>query len=68
MTRKDYVMLAAALRAARPPKGSADRFGWARCVQSVGDALAVDNPAFDRPRFIANCAGHTVAGVAPDPS
>lgn len=66
MTRKDYVMLALALRAARPSLGDKDRFAWARCVQSIANTLQNAIPGFDRARFVANCAGHTVSGVNPD--
>ena len=63
MTRKDYVRLAAALKAARPehvPGGdwSAEQIAtgvWARTVDSVMGALADDNPRFDRQRFMAAC-------------
>lgn len=57
MTRKDYVLIAAALRAARPP-GTAL---LARCHQAdcdalvIADRLAGDNPRFDRERFLKAC-------------
>lgn len=66
MTRKDYILLARALHAARPGPKSQDRFGWARCVQSVALTLMQDNPSFEYPRFIANCKGQPHMGIEPD--
>lgn len=66
MTRKDYVALAGALAAARPPmreagtptqrdRDKAREDVWADCVRCVGDVLAADNPRFDRSRFALAC-------------
>lgn len=64
MTRRDYVLLAAALAAAArnlKDAGITDHsahVAWCDCAASVADALAKDNPRFDRERFL------TAAGVA----
>lgn len=64
MTRKDYVILAAALRATHPcaaPSGqltltsAAESSLWARTVRSVATALGRDNPRFDLQRFLRAC-------------
>lgn len=63
MTRRDYVRIAAALRGARPfgQTVSGARFGmhpaarqqWHADTDALADALAADNPRFDRARFLA---------------
>jgi hypothetical protein len=65
MTRKDYVLIAAALKDARPiPKHElyaldhnerlcADTYR--NVARSIADALAKDNPRFDRERFLTAC-------------
>lgn len=54
MTRKDYILLAAAIRACRfdgmDPVRAAIHADYAN---RVSDALAQDNPRFDRGRFLA---------------
>lgn len=59
MTRKDYVLIAAALHQARARQFQADR---AQGFEAIGhaadilaDVLAKDNPRFDRSRFLAAC-------------
>lgn len=58
MTRKDYVLLADALnRAARnlTAAGLTDHSAhtcWCECAATIADALAEDNPRFDRERFL----------------
>lgn len=60
MTRKDYVLLAAALRDAKP-----NRYGqyigrikqWHADCAAVCKALAQENSAFDAQRFIDACEG-----------
>ena len=66
MTRKDYELLAAALKASAPA-GSDERFSyvdgwvqdralqWHAVVSSVADALAGDNPNFNRRLFKLAC-------------
>ena len=59
MTRKDYPMLAEALRKAEPPDasyhGEDEYTGWKRAVRGVAEALAEDNRAFDKDRFLRDC-------------
>jgi hypothetical protein len=61
MTRKDYILIAAALKEAKRqiPEGGAHAT-WeyianatAACV--LAHSLASDNPRFDRARFLAAC-------------
>lgn len=62
MTRKDYVRIAAALKAQRDNiedtsyrrNAKAHEWfvaGWEVTARSVADALQADNPRFDRDRF-----------------
>lgn len=54
MTKKDYVKLAAALRAL-PTYGAPDK-PWAfqlDIIDTIADVLAADNASFDRDRFVA---------------
>ena len=61
MTKKDYELLAAALRDAHPITTSraADlapmQVAWGRCVHEIAHALAGQNPRFDRVRFVLAC-------------
>ena len=61
MTRKDYIALARALTAARANNrtGDANRAlynnGIDNAAACIADALAADNPRFDRARFLAAC-------------
>ena len=54
MTRKDYVMLAAALKAAQADCVAAGRNTTGnRCAaEHIADALARNNAAFDKARFL----------------
>jgi hypothetical protein len=57
MTRKDYILIAAALLAERPAgtikceDDLAPVYLWEMLVRRLGRDLAVDNPKFDRTRF-----------------
>ena len=63
MTKKDYVLIAAAIRAAQakiedcePPQAHNDLLdGVAYTRDYLCDMLAQDNPRFDRARFLAAC-------------
>lgn len=63
MTRKDYVALAEALREARVDiqcKEPAEHVstlkdGVSYAADHIADALAADNPRFDRTRFLKAC-------------
>jgi predicted secreted Zn-dependent protease len=59
MTRKDYILIAAALKAARKyDECPADQAVCDNVAQELANALARDNPRFDRERFLK------AAGVA----
>ena len=57
MTRKDYVLIADAMKRARPVilnnRGPLDM--WESCVDELAQALARSNPRFDAQRFINAC-------------
>jgi hypothetical protein len=50
MTRKDYQLIADALRRSHPEPGICTQ--WMDAVLSICDALAQDNPRFNRERFL----------------
>lgn len=58
MTRKDYVLIADRLRSRRAHTAGYATAGFDHAVEAVADALAADNPRFDRARFLI------AAGVA----
>lgn len=61
MTRKDYVLIAQALKAHAPEVSAytqyADGFNTAhaKIAAKLADSLARDNPRFDRARFLEAC-------------
>ena len=65
MTRKDYVLIANALKAAKfsdNPAELSTHIGtrrsieqWNECVEEIADALEIENPRFDRNIFLAAC-------------
>lgn len=69
MTRKDYELIAAAIKSHVDRLRAPDRSGYAVAnaamglplaavegtAKSVATALALDNPRFDRQRFMAAC-------------
>lgn len=59
MTRRDYLLIAAALKRAEPQDGShhgdAAREQWAHTCAVVADSIRVNNAAFDVPLFLTNC-------------
>lgn len=62
MTRKDYELIARALQASLPDDPVWDTHDLAvahrqrgRTVHCIADALAADNPRFDREGFLAAC-------------
>lgn len=57
MTRKDYVALAEALRAAKMMVSPYDAQTWYACVANIADTLAAENSRFDRARFVKACEG-----------
>lgn len=50
MTRKDYQLIADAIRRASDAPGYAERNAFV--AHEIADALALDNPRFDRERFL----------------
>ena len=57
MTRKDYELIAAALRKSHPAGDPAAHAVWRRSVIDIADALAAENPRFDANRFVDACTG-----------
>lgn len=56
MTRKDYELIAAALKDARLPDPSSQHaIQHELCCKDVAYALQSDNPRFDRTRFLKAC-------------
>jgi hypothetical protein len=63
MTRKDYILIAEALKSVdpQPTTPGDDRVcrrtyqGWSCACIAVCNALANDNPRFDRDRFLKAC-------------
>ncbi len=62
MTRKDYVLIAAALKEARmhwlipgPTDAPSFRAGIKAAAKEIAGALARDNSAFQRQRFLKAC-------------
>ena len=57
MTRKDYVLLAGALKESRPIWDVADERldQWQETVRAIVYALETDNPRFDYDKFCAAC-------------
>jgi len=64
MTRKDYAIIAAALKDARPsqyvglPEGGGyteEYWGWSNCVTAIARALHADNARFDYDTFYVAC-------------
>lgn len=61
MTRKDFVLIADTLKAAKPLYIPEDRevmfaySAWENVAYGMATALARTNPAFDRTRFLTAC-------------
>lgn len=56
MSRKDYIIIANALRLAKPKdKGMAGLDVWYSAIRMIATALQVDNSAFDKDKFIKAC-------------
>ena len=52
MTRKDYILLADALKAAAYALNPPERNGALLAANEISHCLAEDNPRFDRVRFL----------------
>lgn len=56
MTRKHFAVIAATLAATKPQTGAGDAlFLWERLTLQMAHTLSGENPAFDKPRFLAAC-------------
>jgi len=57
MSRKDYELIAATMRASQPNEDASNPawVQWDRCVWKLADALRGTNPRFDSVRFIKAC-------------
>jgi len=54
MTRKDYELIASALNASMPdPDWFAEMSAWRAARDKIANELQIDNPRFDRERFVA---------------
>lgn len=62
MTRKDYVMVADAIKDAGNAQDLVDgreaRIALETAATFIADGLSQDNPRFDRKRFMAACGFH----------
>ena len=59
MTRKDYIVLAAAFAGVVTEEGEGGT--WSELRYEVANVLAADNPRFDRARFYSACVTVQVA-------
>lgn len=57
MRRRDYELIAQAMRNAKPARTAAPgvHLGWLRTVEAVGSALELDNSGFDYQLWLHNC-------------
>lgn len=55
MTRKDYVLIAEAIRKVYSDHHPDDCFGVDWTARAIADALSRDKPRFDRTRFLEAC-------------
>lgn len=61
MTRKDYELLADALRGAYPiAENNTPGTAWDLCVSAIAEALKHDNPRFDPVKFFDRVDGRSV--------
>jgi hypothetical protein len=76
MTRRDFIMLSTALRAAHARinddqslnndnyERTAQLRGVRRAAAAIADAITKDNPTFDARRFLTDCGYGATAGPA----
>lgn len=65
MTRKDYVLLAQAIRGSfAAVKNAEQQNGVKTAAERLSDALAADNPRFDRTRFLEAAIPAFIRGEA----
>ena len=55
MTKKDFILIAAALKATQPSYAARAQVAHDITINAIADALATTNPLFDRARFLAAC-------------
>ena len=57
MTRKDYELIASAIRRAKAAQGGSvgQQIGSTDCAYTLAASLAAENPRFDRVRFLKAC-------------
>ena len=56
MTRKDFQLIADAMREAFPGREISDAYvTWATACHKLANGLETTNPRFDRSRFLAAC-------------
>lgn len=56
MTRKDYVAIAGAIKYTRQwNKLEKEVYATDRVAESIAGVMALDNPSFDRARFLKAC-------------
>ena len=60
MTRKDYLVIAAALLAAKPVDNLGACVQWINDCREIASAFACDNNRFDRDRFFTACGLESV--------
>lgn len=64
MTRKDYVLLAKAIANGIDDANGINGLTGYAIIERIADALASDNPRFDRERFITATRAHREAITA----
>jgi len=55
MTRKDYQLIASAINGQRQGFGRGETVAISSLAETLADALAQDNPRFDRAKFLTAC-------------
>lgn len=59
MTKKDFILIAAALAKSRPQTDNAPAYdAWAEAVYQMSETLATTNPRFKQDTFEDACWGH----------
>jgi hypothetical protein len=62
VTKKDYVLIAAALKGAFPiPENNTPASAWRLCVDSIALQLSLENPRFNGTRFLEACGVYEVS-------
>jgi hypothetical protein len=55
VSKKDYIAIAAAIKATLPVVLFAQNDATVAVIRAIADAMARDNPAFNRSRFMTAC-------------